>query len=64
MPYLTLKSVWCGLGRTAGGRDWIGLTPRNAYVTIDITSRPLLPAWLMLLAITLLIIGAWRLESR
>ena len=51
-------------GRTAGGREWIGLTPRNAYVTTDITSRPLLPAWLMLLAITLLIIGAWRLESR
>ena len=51
-------------GRTAGGRDWIGLTPRNAYITTDITSRPFLPAWLMLLAIALLIIGAWRLESR
>ncbi len=51
-------------GRTSGGRDWIGLAPRNAYITIDITNRPLLPAWLMLLAIALLVIGAWRHESR
>jgi hypothetical protein len=53
-----------GEGRTAGGRDWIGLTPRSAYITTDITNRPLLPAWLMLLATALLVIGAWRLESR
>ncbi|MBL4750865.1 MAG: hypothetical protein JKX71_09850 [Amylibacter sp.] len=53
-----------GEGRTAGGRDWIGLTPRSAYITTDITSRPLLPAWLMLLATAFLVIGAWRLESR
>lgn len=51
-------------GRTAGGRDWIGLTPRNAYVTTDITSHPLLPAWLMLLLCAILSIAAWRLESR
>jgi hypothetical protein len=52
------------VGRTAGGRDWIGLTPRNAYVTTDITSQPLLPAWLMLLFCAILSITAWRLESR
>ncbi len=53
-----------GLGRAAGGRDWIGLTPRDAYVTTDITSKPLLPAWVLLLLVGLLVIGAWRLESR
>jgi hypothetical protein len=51
-------------GRTAGGRDWIGLTPRNAYITTDISSRPLLPAWMMLLLSAMLIIWAWRIESR
>ncbi|KAB7613875.1 hypothetical protein F9L33_10960 [Amylibacter sp. SFDW26] len=51
-------------GRVAGGRDWIGLTPRNAYVITDITSRPLLPAWLLLFLTAILIVGAWRLESR
>jgi hypothetical protein len=51
-------------GRAAGGRDWIGLTPRKAYVTTEVTSRSLFPAWLMLFASALLIIGAWRMESR
>jgi hypothetical protein len=53
-----------GVDRTAGGRDWVGLTPRNAYITTDITSRPLLPAWMMLLLTAVMIIWAWRLESR
>ncbi len=51
-------------GRTAGGRDWIGLTPRSAYITTDITSRPLLPAWMLLLISAMLIVWAWRIESR
>jgi len=51
-------------GRTAGGQNWIGLTPRNAYITTDITSHPLLPAWMMLLLTGMLIIWAWRVESR
>ncbi len=53
-----------GSGRTAGGRDWIGLTPRSAYITTDITSRPFLPAWIMLLLSAMLVIWAWRIESR
>ncbi len=53
-----------GSGRAAGGRDWIGLTPRDAYVITDITSKPLLPAWFLLLLTALLIVGAWRIESR
>jgi len=51
-------------GRTAGGQNWIGFTPRNAYITTDITSHPLLPAWMMLLLTGMLIIWAWRVESR
>jgi hypothetical protein len=51
-------------GRTAGGRNWVGLTPRNAYITTDITTHPLLPAWMMLLLTGMLTIWAWRVESR
>jgi uncharacterized membrane protein len=51
-------------GRAAAGRGWIGITPRGAYVTADITVQPLLPAWLMLLIAALLAIGAWLWEGR
>ena len=51
-------------GRVAGGRDWIGLVPRNAYITTDITSQPLLPVWFLLMLCGIFMIGAWRLESR
>ncbi|MCX8954241.1 hypothetical protein OU790_12425, partial [Ruegeria sp. NA] len=36
-------------GRPAAGRGWIGLTPRNAYETRDVTQAGLLPPWLVLL---------------
>ncbi len=51
-------------GRPAAGRGWIGLTPRNAYVTRDVTLTPLLPAWLVLLLSAGLIVGAWLREGR
>ncbi|MFK5996791.1 MAG: hypothetical protein QM492_01650 [Rhodobacterales bacterium] len=51
-------------GHTAGGKNWIGLTPRGAYITTDIASKPLFPAWLLLLLTALLTICAWRRESR
>jgi len=50
-------------GHTAGGQSWIGLTPRGAYITTDITSKPLRPAWVLLLLTGLLVIAAWRRES-
>lgn len=50
--------------RVAGGRNWLGLTPRDAYITTDITRRSLVPAWALLLGGALLILMAWRLESR
>ncbi len=51
-------------GRPASGRGWIGITPREAYLTADITIRPLLPSWLFLTVAALLAIGAWLLEGR
>ncbi|MEP2201314.1 MAG: hypothetical protein ABJI65_00400, partial [Tateyamaria sp.] len=51
-------------GRNAAGRGWIGITPRNAYLTADIRVSPLLPAWLKLFLASLLAVGAWLYEGR
>ena len=51
-------------GRPAAGRGWIGITPRGAYRTADISVTPLLPAWVFLLLASLLIVGAWLREGR
>lgn len=51
-------------GRPAAGRGWIGITPRDAYETMDVTTVPLLPAWLVLLLASATIVGAWLREGR
>ena len=51
-------------GRPAVGRGWIGITPREAYVTTDVRINPLVPAWAFLLLATVLIVGAWLREGR
>jgi hypothetical protein len=51
-------------GRPAFGRGWIGVTPRGAYVTADVTVTSLVPAWVFLLAAAMLIVGAWLREGR
>jgi hypothetical protein len=51
-------------GRPAAGRGWIGITPRGAYLTADVTILPLIRPWLFLLIAALLTIGAWLLEGR
>ncbi|QFT58430.1 hypothetical protein FIU94_06280 [Sulfitobacter sp. THAF37] len=51
-------------GRPAAGRGWLGLTPRDAYETRDVTQTPLLPGWLVLLLSAVLITGAWLREGR
>ena len=51
-------------GRPAVGRGWIGLLPREAYLTADIRVRPLVPALLFLVLIAALSIGAWLREGR
>jgi len=51
-------------GRPAAGRGWIGLTPRNAYETRDVTQTPLLPVWLVLLLASGFILAGWLREGR
>jgi hypothetical protein len=51
-------------GRVAAGRGWIGITPREAYRTADVTVAPVLPAWAWLLLAALMVVGAWLLEGR
>lgn len=51
-------------GRPAAGRGWIGITPREAYRTAEISITSLLPAWAYLLLAALLIVGAWLREGR
>lgn len=51
-------------GRPAEGRGWLGITPRGAYLTADVTVQPLVHPWLFLLLGSLLIIGAWIREGR
>ncbi|MEP6019525.1 MAG: hypothetical protein ABJ251_13710 [Paracoccaceae bacterium] len=57
-----LRSVRAG--RPASGRGWIGLTPREAYETLDVRQRSLLPPWLVLLLASGLIIAAWLREGQ
>ena len=51
-------------GRPAAGRGWIGLTPRGAYRTLDLTVTPLLPAWVLLALAAGLMLGAWLREAK
>ncbi len=51
-------------GRPAAGRGWIGITPRDAYLTAEVMVTPLLPAWLWLLLAAGLAVGAWLREGR
>ncbi len=58
----TIRNVRAG--RPAAGRGWIGLTPREAYETLDVRQTPLAPEWLVLLLASGLIVGAWLREGR
>ncbi|MBF9047859.1 hypothetical protein LSUCC0031_12105 [Rhodobacterales bacterium LSUCC0031] len=51
-------------GRVAHGRGWIGLTPRAAYTTTDVTVTPLIAAWLFLLFAGLFSLAGWLREGR
>ena len=51
-------------GRAASGRNWIGLTRREAYNVLDIRLVPLAPGWLMLLLAASFAVLAWRVEGR
>lgn len=51
-------------GRPAAGRGWLGITPRGAYETLNVRQTSLLPAWLVLLLSSVLILAAWLREGR
>ena len=51
-------------GRQASGRGWIGIVPRGAYVTQDISVAALLPGWLYLVLAAGLALAAWLVEGR
>ena len=51
-------------GRVAAGRGWIGITPRNAFITQDVSIAPLLPGWAWLLIASMLALAAWLREGR
>ncbi|MDB5658686.1 MAG: hypothetical protein JWS10_1301 [Cypionkella sp.] len=51
-------------GRPAAGRGWIGIIPREAYVTEDLRISPLVPSWLMLILAAGLAVAAWLVEGR
>lgn len=51
-------------GRPAAGRGWIGITPREAFETLDVRQTPVLPVWLVLLLASGLIVAAWLREGR
>jgi hypothetical protein len=51
-------------GRTATGRGWLGLTPREAFQTTSLRITSLVPPWLFLLFAALLTVFAWMREGR
>ncbi|WP_112320475.1 hypothetical protein [Oceanibium sediminis] len=51
-------------GRTASGRNWLGLVQRNAYDVRDIRLSPFAPGWVFLLIAGGLVFAAWRIEGR
>ncbi len=51
-------------GRVAAGRGWLGITPRGAHVTADVTLLPLVSPWIFLMLAGLLTVGAWLREGR
>lgn len=51
-------------GRPASGNGWIGIIPREAYRTADISVTPFLPPWAFLLIAGVLILGGWLREGR
>jgi hypothetical protein len=50
--------------RPAAGRGWIGITPREAYVTADVQMAALLPGWAWALIAAALSVAAWLIEGR
>ena len=52
------------MGRTAAGRGWMAITPRDAYTAISTSKTPLVPAWVWLFALLGWVIFMWLREGR
>ena len=52
------------MGRPASGAGWLGLVPRDAYQVQSVSRTALMPAWLVLLMVSAMIIGGWLREGR
>ncbi|WP_112308673.1 hypothetical protein [Pseudogemmobacter bohemicus] len=71
-PYASVTRLEPGLpdlrqvaeGRPVTGRGWIGITPREAWVTTEVRLATLLPGWAWLLLAAGLTIAAWLIEGR
>lgn len=51
-------------GRPAAGRGWLGITPREAYLTRATSIDPVLPPWLWLALLAGAAVVAWLREGR
>ncbi len=51
-------------GRTASGRGWMGITPREAHAVTDMRLAALMPPWAWLILAAGLILGGWLREGR
>ena len=51
-------------GRTAAGRGWMGITPREAHAVTDMRLAALMPPWSWLILAAGLILGGWLREGR
>ena len=51
-------------GRPASGNGWMGVVRNQSKSLLDITTKPILPVWLMLLCAIGAAVGAWLREGR
>lgn len=51
-------------GRATAGRDWLGLTRREAYAVRGVSLSALAPGWLFFLLAAVFGLAAWRVEGR
>lgn len=52
------------VGRAAAGRNWMGITPREAYTALSTSKTPLVPAWLWALLLAGGTVFMWLREGR
>ncbi len=51
-------------GRRAAGRGWFAISPRQAFDTVSVTKKTLLPCWLVAITVSLFIVFGWLREGR